>query len=272
MTGSKTVLITGASSGIGRATAAHLALKGYRVFGTSRRPSAATIDGFEMLTLDVTDELSVQTCVAEVLARAGRIDVLVNNAGVDMMGAIEETSLDEAKWVFETNFFGVMRMVKAVLPHMRAQQSGQIINISSALGLAAWPFEALYCASKYALEGYTEALRYEMEIFGIKVSSVQPGFFKSNMVHSQRYPAAPIAEYDTPRQRSIALGQKWAEDAPPPAPVARTVQRIIESRRPRLRYAVGLEAVFAPKLAHLLPEWILLWAGRKMLGVSKPAR
>jgi NAD(P)-dependent dehydrogenase (short-subunit alcohol dehydrogenase family) len=153
---------------------------------------------------------------------------------------------------------------------MRVQRSGQIINISSALGRAAWPFEGFYCASKYALEGFTETLRYEMMLFGIKVSSVQPGFFKSNMFHSQRYPAAPVTEYDRPRERSIQLGKKWADTAPDPLPVARTVQRIIESRSPRLRYAVGLEAILAPRLAHLLPEWIVLLIGRRMLGVSKP--
>jgi NAD(P)-dependent dehydrogenase (short-subunit alcohol dehydrogenase family) len=263
----KTVLVTGASSGIGRAIAAHLALKGYRVFGTSRTPSAATLDGFELLPLDVTDEASVQDCVAAVLERAGQLDVLVNNAGVDMMGAIEETSLEEARWVFETNFFGILRLTQAVLPHMRAQGSGQVINISSALGLAAWPFEAMYCASKHALEGYTEALCYEMALFGIKVSSVQPGFFQSNMVNSQRHPASTIPAYDGPRERSIQLGKQWAESAPAPLPVARTVQRIIESRSPRMRYAVGWEAIIAPKLAHLLPKGILLWAGRRMLGL-----
>jgi NAD(P)-dependent dehydrogenase (short-subunit alcohol dehydrogenase family) len=267
MTIAKTILITGASSGIGRATAAHLASKGCHVFGTSRRPAVETMDGFELLPLDVTDETSVQTCLNAVLERAGNLDVLVNNAGVDLMGPIEETSLEEANWIFDTNFFGAVRMTKAVLPHMRARRSGQIINISSALGLAAWPFEAFYCASKHALEGYTESLRYEMSIFNVKVSSVQPGFYQTSIAQRQRLARASIRDYDGPRERAIQWFNKWVEEGSAPLPVARTVQRIIESRSPRLRYAVGLEAVLAPKLAHILPERILLWAGRRMLGV-----
>ena len=272
MSGSKTVLVTGASSGIGRSIATHLAQHGYRVFGTSRQPQAEVESGLHMLPLDVTDDASVVACVATVLEQAGKLDVLVNNAGVDLVGAVEETALTDAKWIFDTNFFGVVRMTQTVLPHMRVQRSGQIINIGSALGRAGWPFEALYCASKYALEGYTESLRYEMALFGIKVSSVQPGFFRSNISNTQRYPQSPVAEYDAPRARAIELGKKWAETAPDPLPVARKIRQIIESRSPRLRYPVGLEAIFAPPLAHLLPEWILLWLGRRMLGVKKPSR
>jgi NAD(P)-dependent dehydrogenase (short-subunit alcohol dehydrogenase family) len=270
MSGFKTVLVTGASSGIGRSIAMHLARNGYRVFGTSRHPRVDSADGVDMLPLDVTDDRSVTACVAVVLERAGGLDVLVNNAGVDLVGAVEETSFADAKWIFETNFFGAVRMVQAVLPHMRNQRSGQIINISSALGRAAWPFEAFYCSSKYALEGFTESLRYELMLFGIKVSSVQPSFFRSNIFDTQHYPTSPIADYEITRERAIQLLKKWAESAPDPLPVARTVQRIIESRSPRLRYAVGLEAIFAPPLAHLLPERIVLWLGRRMLGVSKP--
>lgn len=272
MSNPKTVLVTGASSGIGHSIATHLTKQGYRVFGTSRQARTDQHSDFDMLQLDVTDDASVTKCVETVLERAGRLDVLVNNAGVDLVGAVEETSLVDAQWVFDTNFFGVVRMVQAVLPHMRVQRSGQIINISSALGRAGWPFEAFYCASKYALEGYTESLRYEMALFGIKVSSVQPGFFRSNMFNSQRYPQSPVAEYDAPRTRAIQLGKKWSETAPDPLPVARKVQKIIESRSPRLRYPVGLEAMLAPPLAHLLPEWILLWLGRRMLGVKKPSQ
>jgi NAD(P)-dependent dehydrogenase (short-subunit alcohol dehydrogenase family) len=269
---SKTVLVTGATSGIGRSIATHLAMKGYRVFGTSRKPTVETLDGFEVLKLDVTDDDSVQACVAAVLERAGMLDVLVNNAGVDLAGAIEETTLEEAQWIFDINFFGAVRMIKAALPHMRERRSGQIINISSALGRAAWPFEAFYCSSKYALEGYTESLRYEMALFGIKISSVQPGFYKSNISKTQRYAEPTIPDYAAARTRAIELGKKWAEEAPDPLPVAKTVQRIIESRSPRLRYAVGIEAKLAPPLASLLPGWVLIEIGRRMLGVEKPSK
>jgi NAD(P)-dependent dehydrogenase (short-subunit alcohol dehydrogenase family) len=264
----KIVLVTGASMGIGRAIAAHLTRQEYRVFGTSRQPAAETLDGFALLPLDVTSDESVSACVTEVLRRAGRIDVLVNNAGVDLVGGLEETALDDARWVFETNFFGVHRMVQAVLPNMRARRSGQIINISSALGRAAWPFEAMYCASKFALEGYTEALRYEMNLFNIRVSSVQPGFFQSNMVRTQRIASLPIRDYDAPRQRAIRLGKTWADDAPPPDPVACVVERIIASPRPRPHYAVGLEAHIAPLLVRILPSAALFKAGRWLLGID----
>jgi NAD(P)-dependent dehydrogenase (short-subunit alcohol dehydrogenase family) len=263
----KTVLITGTTSGIGRSTAVHLARQGYTVFGTSRNPPAESMDGVTLLRLDVTDDASVQACVASVIERAGALDVLVNNAGVDLAGAIEETTIEDAKWIFETNFFGMVRMNRAVLPHMRQRRSGQIINISSGLGRAAWPFEAFYCASKFALEGYTESLRYETVLFNIKVSSVQPGFYRSNIINTQRYTSPAIEDYEPARGRAIQLLQKWSREAPDPLPVAKTVQRIIESRSPRLRYAVGLEAQLAPPLAHLLPDRLLIWIGRKLLGV-----
>lgn len=264
----KVVLVTGASSGIGQSIAAHLASRGYHVFGTSRQPAAHTIEGVTMLSLDITDDDSVRACVAAVFEQAGGLDVLINNAGSDLVGALEETSLEDAKWIFDVNFFGAVRMVQAVLPQMRERRSGQIINISSALGLAAWPFEGYYCASKYALEGYTESLCYEMNLFGIRVSSVQPGFFKSNMIAQARQADTTIADYASPRAHSIRLNHSWAKNAPDPLPVARTVQQIIESRHPRLRYAVGLEAHLAPPLAHVFPLSVRFKVGRWLLGVD----
>ncbi len=268
----KVVLVTGASMGIGRATAAHLAGAGYRVFGTSRRPAEQASDGFELLggfellPLDVTSDESVRACVEAVIARAGRLDVLVNNAGVDLVGALEETSMAQAEWLFATNYFGVVRMVNAALPVMRRQRSGQIINVSSGLGLAAWPYEGQYVASKYAVEGYSESLRYELAPLGIRVSSVQPGFYQSNMVRTQRQGENRIDAYTPERDRFIALGQKWANDAPDPLPVAQTVRRIVESRTPRLRYPVGVDAQWGPRLAHWLPEWVLMRAGGWVTG------
>lgn len=262
------VLVTGASSGIGRSIALHLAEAGYRVFGTSRQLHAGQHDGITFVPLELTDEVSVRNCVAAVLDQAGRIDVLINNAGSDLVGALEETSLADAQWIFDVNFFGAVRMVQAVLPHMRARRSGQIINISSALGLAAWPFEGFYCASKYALEGYTESLCYEMNLFGIRVSSVQPGFFRSNMIAHAREAAVAIEDYASARAHSVRLNHAWARNAPDPLPVAQTVRRIIESRNPRLRYAVGLEAHLAPPLAHLLPLSVRFKVGRWLLGVD----
>lgn len=267
----KIILITGASSGIGRRTAGYLAARGFTVYGTSRQPQANSLDGFHLLPLDVTDDGSVQACVGSVLEREGRIDVLIANAGIDYFGALEETPIADAERVFEVNFFGAARMVNAVLPGMRARRQGQIILISSALGRAAWPFEGYYCASKFALEGYAEALCYEMNLFGIKVSAVQPGFFKSNMIAHQAY-APAIADYAHAREHALKLGLSWSGEAPDPLPVARTVGRIIDSDRPALRYAVGLEAHLAPPLAHTLPLAARFKIGRWLLGQDDPKR
>jgi NAD(P)-dependent dehydrogenase (short-subunit alcohol dehydrogenase family) len=173
----------------------------------------------------------------------------------------------QAEWLFATNYFGVVRMVNAALPQMRRQRGGCIINIGSGLGLAAWPYEGQYVASKYALEGYTESLRYELALLDIRVCSVQPGFYQSNMVQTQRRAEATIADYTPARDRFIALGQRWADDAPDPLPVARTVRRIIETRAPRRRYQVGIDSWLLPRLAHWLPEPLVMRVGGWVAGV-----
>ena len=167
----KVILVTGASSGVGQASARLLAQAGHAVVGTSREPSRAQpLPGVDLLALDVRSDASAQSCVRGVMQRHGRIDVLVNNAGYELAGAIEETSVEEAIAQFETNFFGVHRMVQAVLPHMRERGGGQIINIASLAGIGPLPFMGLYTASKHALEGYTEVLRHELAPFGVRVS------------------------------------------------------------------------------------------------------
>src|SRR5262245_42996150 len=171
----KVVLITGASSGIGRATAQLLTNRGYRVFGTARNPGkVAPIPDVALLALDVGDETSVEAGVAAVLDATGRIDVLINNAGYGMVGAVEETGLDEAKALFDTNLFGVLRMVRAVLPVMRRQGSGRIVNTSSILGFLPAPFFGLYAATKHALEALSESLDHEVRSSGIRVTLVEP--------------------------------------------------------------------------------------------------
>jgi len=186
MADQKIVLITGASSGVGQSTARLLSKEGHGVFGTCRNPARAeAIPSVEMLALDVCSDESVVACVKAVAARAGRIDVLVNNAAYELSGAAEEISLAEAKAQFETNFFGVIRMVKAVLPIMRRQKQGQIINIGSLAGVSSIPFMGFYSASKFALEGFTEALRLEVEPFNIHVSLTEAGFLKTPMMHNR---------------------------------------------------------------------------------------
>lgn len=248
----RVVLVTGASSGFGLATASLLAGRGFKVFGTSRKQLRET-NGFEILQLDVNSDESVNACIQALMQKTGRIDVLVNNAGYVLTGAIEETSISEAKSQFETNFFGAVRTTKAVLPIMRQQGRGQIINISSIAGLIASPFQAFYSASKYAIEGYTEALRHEVKRFNIKVSIVEPGFFKTNLDNASESSVDSIRDYSQMRQRILSMAKNRFQNGLDPRPVAETVLRIIESRSPQLRYKVGKEKWY-PRIRGIMPE------------------
>src|SRR5438046_3291720 len=183
-------IVTGASAGIGKATAPALAAAGYQVFGTYRRPPATRSPSIEYLACDVTSDESVKAAVGEVLAKTGRIDLLVNNAGVGLFAGAEESSLEQAKSLFDVNLFGVIRMTKAVLPTMRRQGSGRIVNISSVMGLIPAPFMALYAASKHALEGYSESLDHELRDAGVRVALIEPAYtqtsFESNLVQADQ--------------------------------------------------------------------------------------
>ncbi|WP_418138353.1 oxidoreductase [Marinomonas sp. RS-M-Aa-14] len=180
MTNKLVALVTGASSGIGEATAKKLLTAGYRVYGTSRRGAISNQTGFPMLALDVTDDSSVEAAVAELIRLEGRIDLLVNNAGFGFSpAAAEESSIEQSKAMFDTNFHGVVRMTRAVVPHMRRQGRGRIINIGSILGVVPVPYAALYCASKHAVEGYSEALDHELRTQGIRVSVIEPAYVKT---------------------------------------------------------------------------------------------
>lgn len=239
VTHKKVALVTGASSGIGEATAARLARAGYSVFGTSRRRSTAS-GPIEMLTLDVTSAPSVEAVVNEVLQRAGRIDLLVNNAGFGVgLAADEESSVTQAQAIFDTNFFGTVRMTRAVVPHMRRQKTGRIINIGSGLGLLPMPYMAIYSASKHALEGYSESLDHELRTRGVRVIVIEPGVtktpFDANLVEAD----AKLEDY---RETRAALNVRYAEmlaagDAP--GLVADTVLEAADAARPKLRYPVG---------------------------------
>src|SRR6266702_1472484 len=240
---SHTVLVTGASSGIGQAIAQLLAERGFKIFGTARKPAAATLGNVTMVPLDVRSDDSVRACVN----RVGPIDVLVNNAGYALMGSAEETSLDEAKAQLETNFFGVVRMVKAVLPAMRQARAGKIITIGSLAGITAIPFGAFYTASKFALEGYTEALWHELRPFGIHVTLIEPGFIATPIGESTQIAAAPLAAYNGVRQRATAALDQHVKDGISPDAVAKRVLRVIQSRSPSLRYPVGTDAAWFPR-------------------------
>lgn len=258
----KTILITGASAGIGRRTAAMLAGAGHRVFGTSRHPIQPTLDGFTLLPLDVTSDESVTDCVSQVLAQAGRIDVLINNAGIEMLGALEETSIEEAKSLFETNFFGVMRMTTAVLPGMRARRSGTIINISSLAGHIAAPFQGIYSATKHALEGYTETLWFEVEPLGIHVALIEPNFYKSEISQRKTLTARSIPDYAAPKAAMIAVWERSIEEGADPEPVARRILDIVEGRAHGLRHRLGRYSILS-RFKAIGPEWVTWWQVRR---------
>ena len=242
MPDSKVVLITGASSGFGKEAADLLADRGFKVYGTSRNPAAmATGESQRILRLDVDLDESVDACMKQLLEETGRLDVLVNNAGYVLTGGVEETSVDEAKAQFETIFFGAVRMVKAVLPTMRKQGSGQIINISSIAARLPVPFEPYYAAGKAALLSWSEALRYEVKNFGIRVSVLEPGFFRTNILYTMKGAKNIIGDYDRMRKLAKSALDNDIQKGRDPKIVAETILRIIESRTPRLEYVVGKE-------------------------------
>lgn len=268
MTNQKVVLITGASAGIGQATAHLLADKGFTVFGTSRKPDAAARP-YRMLPLDVRSDTSVQTAVQSILDQTGRLDVLINNAGYVQFGAIEESSIAEAQAQFDTNLFGVIRMVKAVLPVMRQQGSGRIINISSIVGHIAAPYGGLYSASKFALEGLSESLSAEVRQFGVSVSLVEPSYVNTPLVTEP--PTNLITDYTSGRQiaqQSLATNAKQGLE---PGAVARVILRAATTSRPRLRYPVGLDGEIALLLQRLLPESAFEALKRRLFSSGKTA-
>ena len=277
----KTVLVVGASSGIGRTCALHLARCGHRVFGTTRQPTSdveATLrqeltssDGLEIVMMDVDGETSVIAGVHEVSERAGRIDAVVNCAGFGIGGSIEDTDDDEAKAIFETNLFGTLRVCRAVLPIMRRQGSGTIINISSIGGRIALPFQGLYSATKFAVEGLTESLRMEVHRFGIRVVLVEPGDFSTGFTDSRR-PVRGVSENETyadAYRSALAVVEKDERGGASPEAVARLVARILSARSPRVRYTVG--PVFqrvAVRLKSILPSKLFSWGLRKYYHVG----
>jgi NAD(P)-dependent dehydrogenase (short-subunit alcohol dehydrogenase family) len=262
----KVALVTGASSGIGEATAERLAAAGYRVYGTSRRGGQAGQRAFEMLTLDVTNDESVESAVSEVIRREGRIDLLVNNAGYGISAAAaEESSIEQAKTIFDTNFFGIVRMTRAVVPHMRRQGTGRIINIGSVLGLIPMPYGALYAATKHAVEGYSESLDHELRTKGIRVSVIEPAITKTPFDANLASPDSKLDEYHDIRahvenviKEAMAIGDE-------PAVVAEVVLKAARAAHPKLRYTAGSTACRLRLLRRFAPASVLDAGIRKNL-------
>lgn len=259
-------LVTGASSGIGEASAKKLLAAGYTVYGTSRRGAKAGAQTFPMLALDVTDDASVEAAVAELIQREGRIDLLVNNAGFGVAPAgAEESSIAQAKSIFDTNFLGIVRMTRAVVPHMRRQGSGRIINIGSIIGVVPMPYVALYAASKHAVEGYSEALDHELRTRGIKVSVIEPAFTKTQFEANNVEPDAKLAEYDAIRAKLAKVVAKAMETGDSPDVVAEVVLKAAQATKPKLRYTAGKAAGQLQFLRRFAPSSVFDKSLRKSL-------
>jgi len=267
----RVALVTGASSGIGEATAEQLGRAGYKVYGTSRRGAQAGERSFAMLPLDVTSDESVEAAVTEVLRLDQRIDLLVNNAGFSVAPAgAEESSIEQARAIFDTNFFGVVRMTRAVVPHMRRQGGGRIINIGSVLGFLPMPYMALYAATKHAIEGYSESLDHELRTRGIRVSVVEPAYTKTRFDANFLQPDSKLDEY---REVRAALGKRLeevVEAGDDPAVVAGVVVKAATAARPKLRYAAGGLANRLQMLRRFAPASLVDAGVRKDLQLDAP--
>jgi short-subunit dehydrogenase len=260
------VLITGASSGIGKALAGYLSQKGYKVYGTSRQQTndqaAVKNDGnsgfLKMIRLDVCSEESVKKAVNLVLETEGKIDILINNAGSGIAGAVEDTTAAEALTQFEVTFFGVLRMCREVLPGMRRQGKGLIINIGSVAGFFAIPFQSMYSASKYALEAMTEALRMETKPLGIRVVLVEPGDTKTGFTEKRQYvAAAKDSVYWKRCSKSVTNMANSEQKAPEPKAILKVVERMINKKNPPVRIVVGFDYKLMALAKRLAPARLI---------------
>ncbi|MFD2552177.1 SDR family oxidoreductase [Bizionia sediminis] len=253
---SKVILITGGSSGIGKSVGNFLTKKGYTVFGTSRFPEKYPQSNFPIIRMDVTKPNSVTEAVASVIEKAGRLDVLINNAGVGITGPIEELPDSEIQKNFETNFFGPIRVIKAVLPVMREQQAGLIINVTSIAGYMGLPYRGIYSASKGALELLTEAFRMEISNFNIAMTNVAPGDFATNIA-SGRY-HAPVLENSPYKQaygNTLKLMDTHVNQGKDPLEMAKAIYKIINTPKPKVHYKVGeFMQKFSVVLKRVLPD------------------
>ncbi len=262
------MLVTGASSGIGKACAEYLFMRRCRVYGTSRRtprvdprstpPEAVPL--FQTIPLDITSDESVEQAVSLVLESEGRIDAVVNNAGFGLAGAVESTSIAEAREQFETNFFGTMRVCRAVLPAMRRQGHGHILNVSSVAGRIGVPFQGTYSATKFAVEGLTEALRLEVAPFGIRAVLIEPGDFRTGFTANRRKAAGSDAAYAARQASALQVMERDETQGATPEAVGRLVHRVIMMRFPRARYAVGPPTeTLALALKRFAPSRLFEW-------------
>lgn len=247
-------LVTGASSGIGEAIAHKLQAAGYIVYGTSRRGAQAGQYPYTLLPLDVTNDASISAAVTQLVQQEGRIDLLVNNAGFGIApAAAEESSLEQAKAIIDTNFLGIVRMSRAIVPLMRQQGRGRIINIGSIIGLVPMPYVALYAASKHAVEGYSEALDHELRTHGIKVSVIEPAYTKTQFEANNIEPDAKLDEYAQVRTHLAKLVSQAMATADEPDIVATVVLKAAKAKHPKLRYTAGKAAAQLRFMRRFIP-------------------
>jgi short-subunit dehydrogenase len=265
----KTAFLTGASSGIGKATALALKKAGYRVIGTSRKATPGEIrDGIRLIACDVTSEASVADAVAAAHAELGRIDLLINNAGFGIVGAAEESSIEQVRALYDTNVLGVVRVTNAVLPIMRAQGSGRILNVGSGLGFIPAPFNTHYSATKHALEGYSESLDHEVRGFGIRVLVIEPGTTATSFEASSVPADAPLKDYDRLRVGYNVAYAKAMEAADTAQSVADTIVRAATDKAPKLRYPSGKVAQQGAFARRFLPRGLFDKVLHKQFGLG----
>jgi short-subunit dehydrogenase len=237
---SKTILITGASSGFGLMLANNLYQKGFNVIGTSREPEKHQGKvPFKLLRLDIDDDNSIKAFTEQLFLQIKRLDVLVNNAGYMVTGLAEETKIEVGRQQFETNFWGTVKVTNALLPYFRKQKNGQIITISSIVGLIGPPNLSFYSASKHAVEGYFKSLRFELNQFNINVSMVEPVWFKTSLGNNAVSSTGNIVDYDSYRKQVNALTKKGLDEAQEPSVVVRTITKLIDTKEPKFSNPVG---------------------------------
>ncbi|WP_046757248.1 SDR family oxidoreductase [Kordia jejudonensis] len=254
---SKVVLITGGSSGIGKSIGILLASKGYTVYGTSRNPAKFTnFNEFNLLALDVRNTETIQKAVATIVQKEGRLDVLINNAGVGITGPIEETPDEEIHKAFQTNLYGPIAVMKAVLPQMRSQKSGLIINVTSIAGYMGLPYRGIYSASKGALELVTEAMRMETKMFGVEITNVAPGDFATNIAAGRYHtPVFDNSPYKEVYGNMLTEMDAHVDEGSDPKMMAEAVLSIIETKKPKIHYKVGaFMQKFSIVLKRILPD------------------
>lgn len=252
------VLITGGSSGIGKAVGEFLLQKGFTVYGTSRTPNKVLNTKFPLLAMDVRNQESIAHAVSEILRISGRIDVLINNAGVGITGPLEEIPAAEIRNNFDTNFFGPIEVMRAVLPQMRQQKNGLIINITSIAGYMGLPYRSVYSASKGALELITEALRMETKSFGIRITNIAPGDFATNIAAGRFHaPLNPASAYAKPYRDTLEMMNSHVNTGSDPQQMADAIFSIIQNADPNIHYKVGaFMQKFSIVLKRILPDRI----------------